>query len=299
MWGHSSDDLLEFHKAHNYQDRISYIVENDLIIDAVTQKLKSLNVDVIYENKVSKYDLPTQPFDNVNIKFESGESVECKLLLGTDGARSQVRKAMGVDYLSWDYDQKGIVAAVKVSTQSPNSTAWQRFVPDGNVALLPLSHDTSSLVWATTPDKAKALVQMSEESFVDAFNSEWTRPTNVNEPIQAATKLAHNVLEFFNLSTGYKTVEPPRVLSVVGDSRAAFPLGFGHSVKYIGTGCALLGDAAHRIHPLAGQGVNLGFGDIASFVALTADSISNGYPVGECQFTCTCFQPPVFTSSIL
>lgn len=126
VWGHRSDDILEFHKSHNHQDRISYIVENDLIIDAVSQKIKSLNIDVVYETKVAQYSLPNQSMENVNIQFESGESVDCKLLLGTDGARSQVRQAMNVQYISWDYDSRGIVATVKVSTPSPNTTAWQR-----------------------------------------------------------------------------------------------------------------------------------------------------------------------------
>jgi Ubiquinone biosynthesis hydroxylase, UbiH/UbiF/VisC/COQ6 family len=256
-------------------------VENDLIIDAVTKKLNTLNIDIVYQKKVAHYELPEQPLNNVKIKFESGESIECKLLLGTDGARSQVRNAMNVQYSNWSYDQKGIVATVKISTSPPNRTAWQRFTPSGTVALLPLSDEFSSLVWATTPENAKALLQMPGESFVDALNSEFNKPAELNESIQVATKFTHNVLEFFNLSTGNEQVVPPRVMSVEEKSRAAFPLGFGHSVRYIGPGCALLGDSAHRIHPLAGQGVNLGFGDIACLVQLSAESVSNGYPIGK------------------
>ncbi|KAL1461785.1 hypothetical protein WDU94_013656 [Cyamophila willieti] len=281
VWGHSSDDLLEFHKCHNYQDKISYIVENDLIVDAVTKQLQSSNVDVMYGKKVAHYELPGQSLDKVSIKFESGDSVECKLLLGTDGANSQVRKAMNVQYVSWDYDQKGIVATVKVSVPSPNRTAWQRFIHTGTVALLPLSDEYSSLVWATTPDLAKSLLQMTPESFVDALNSEFNNPASQNEPIQAANKVAHDVLKFFNLSLTNEPIIPPRIISVEDKSRAAFPLGFGHSVKYVGPSVALLGDSAHRIHPLAGQGVNLGFGDISCFVQLAAESISNGYPIGH------------------
>lgn len=281
MWGHSCDDVLEFHKQHNYQDKISYIVENDLIVDAVTKKINSLNIDILYDQKVAHYEIPAEPLHNVKIKFENGDDVECKVLLGTDGAGSQVRKAMGVHYISWEYDQRGIVATVKIAGSTPNRTAWQRFIPTGTVALLPLSDEYSSLVWATTPDNTKALLQMTPESFVDALNSEFNNPASVNEPIQVSTKFTHDVLKFFNLSTGSEPIVPPRVVSVEEKSRASFPLGFGHSSKYVRPGCALLGDSAHRIHPLAGQGVNLGFGDIACFVQLTADSVSNGYPIGK------------------
>uniref|UniRef100_A0A8D8T4F6 Ubiquinone biosynthesis monooxygenase COQ6, mitochondrial n=1 Tax=Cacopsylla melanoneura TaxID=428564 RepID=A0A8D8T4F6_9HEMI len=281
VWGHSSDDLLEFHKSHNYQDKISYIVENDLIVDAVTRQLQSSSIDVMYGMKVAHYELPEQPLDKVRINFESGDTVECKLLLGTDGANSQVRKAMNVQYIRWDYNEKGIVATVKVSVSNSNKTAWQRFIHTGTVALLPLSDEYSSLVWATTPDNAKSLLQMTPESFVDALNSEFNNPASQNEPIQMVNKVTHDIFKFFNLSSSNEPIIPPRVISVEDKSRAAFPLGFGHSVKYVGPSVALLGDSAHRIHPLAGQGVNLGFGDIACFVKLSEESVANGYPIGH------------------
>ncbi|KAH1000717.1 hypothetical protein HUJ04_013012, partial [Dendroctonus ponderosae] len=142
--------------------------------------------------------------------------------LGCDGVNSSVRKAMEADYLSWSYNQMGVVATVRFCEKFNNEIAWQRFLPNGPIALLPSgTFSRSSLVLQAT-------------SAFDTF------------------------LRMFNCSVDQVRAYPPKVQDIDSGSRAAFPLGFGHSSQYIRQGVALVGDAAHRIHPLAGQGVNLG-----------------------------------------
>ena len=97
------------------------------------------------------------------IELEDGNKLECELLVGADGAQSLVRKSLGRDMLSWQYHQMGLVATLAISSDEPNVTAWQRFLPSGPVALLPLSPTSSSLVWTVPKAELQALLNMKEE----------------------------------------------------------------------------------------------------------------------------------------
>ena len=108
------------------------------------------------------------PASPVVIELENGDRIETELLVGADGAQSLVRKSLGRDesMLSWQYHQMGLVATLKISTSEPNVTAWQRFLPSGPIALLPLGPTTSSLVWTVPKAELQALLNMKEEVII-------------------------------------------------------------------------------------------------------------------------------------
>ena len=139
--------------------------------------------------------------------------METKLLVGADGFRwrkrsiltvylfqllhfrSLVRQSIGSDYHSWDYPQMGLVATVNIETKSgSNSTAWQRFLPSGPVALLPLSADHSSLVWTVEKTQVKPLLEMSEESFVKKLNRALTSDVDQNQLVNSVTRSVSQLL---------------------------------------------------------------------------------------------------------
>ncbi|CAG4953612.1 unnamed protein product [Parnassius apollo] len=200
-------------------------------------------------------------------------------MIGADGANSAVRKAMGVQYLSWNYDQMGVVATLHLSEATENTTAWQRFLPTGPIALLPLDATRSSLVWSTTHSHAKELLKLPEEQFVDALNDALWKQYPRRSLVDTCTSWVGGCLRRAGLADGAERQLPPCVRAVAPSSRAAFPLAFGHSTRYIAPGVALVGDAAHRVHPLAGQGVNLGFGDVKDLTDFLADAIYTGLDI--------------------
>ena len=193
-----------------------------------------------------------------------------------------MRQSIGSDYRSWDYPQMGLVATLKIESKSgPNTTAWQRFLPSGPVALLPLSPDHSSLVWTVGKSEVKPLLEMSEETFVKKLNRALTSDLDQNQLVNSVTSSIRQLLG----REETRDQEPPPVVRAVAN-RAAFPLGFGHSVRYSGPRTALIGDSAHRLHPLAGQGVNLGFGDVTALVRLVEESLRGGAVLGQQELLC-------------
>ncbi|KAK7866922.1 hypothetical protein R5R35_001661 [Gryllus longicercus] len=285
VWDAISDAMITFTSDEKFSD-IAYIVENDLILASVTKQLKHLNnVSIQYGAKVKNCVLPQSgSSEQVSVELEDGTELKCSLLVGADGASSLVRKTMGVQYLSWNYHQMGIVATLRLSEPTDNVVAWQRFLPSGPIALLPLNDELSSLVWSTGTEEAKAILKLSDEEFVDTLNEALWKQYPSDNIVNSATKHFNSVLEFLTLTSNAVRQLQPSIVSVESKSRAAFPLGFGHSTKYVAPGVALIGDAAHRVHPLAGQGVNLGFGDVVALTNQLVDAVSEGNCVSNINY---------------
>lgn len=204
--------------------------------------------------------------------------------IGADGFNSTIRKIMNIETYSVPYNQMGVVATLKLKLPENdiNDVAWQRFIPGGPIALLPLSDVESSLVWSCDTKTAKELVAMEAGQFVATLNEA------LNNHFEIENSLARNIVKCTNsiLKVTQKNdlKPPPTVTDVYDGSRAMFPLGFSHSSSYVCNGSALIGDAAHRIHPLAGQGVNLGFSDVLKLTEALEESLYNGSILNDLDY---------------
>jgi 2-polyprenylphenol 6-hydroxylase len=177
----------------------------------------------------------------------AGRRLACALAIGADGHDSAVRRLAGIETRGWDYAQRGIVA--HLAPERPHQqTAWQRFLPGGPLALLPLADGRVSLVWTVPATEAEALVALDDAAFA-----------------ARVTEASGGVL-------GALTPTTPR---------AAFPLRLMHALEYTRPRLALVGDAAHAVHPLAGQGVNLGFMDAAALAQVLGEALAAGEDIGE------------------
>ncbi|XP_063649747.1 ubiquinone biosynthesis monooxygenase COQ6, mitochondrial isoform X4 [Pan troglodytes] len=286
VWDACSEALIMFDKDN--LDDMGYIVENDVIMHALTKQLEAVSdrVTVLYRSKAIRYTWPC-PFPMadsspwVHITLGDGSTFQTKLLIGADGHNSGVRQAVGIQNVSWNYDQSAVVATLHLSEATENNVAWQRFLPSGPIALLPLSDTLSSLVWSTSHEHAAELVTMDEEKFVDAVNSAFWSDADHTDFIDTAGAMLQYAVSLLKPTKVSARQLPPSVARVDAKSRVLFPLGLGHAAEYVRPRVALIGDAAHRVHPLAGQGVNMGFGDISSLAHHLSTAAFNGKDLGS------------------
>jgi 2-octaprenylphenol hydroxylase len=218
---------ISFDAAEYGLASLGHIVENRAMRFASWRQVAALaSITVISGQKTIAL---SEQSDHCSITLEDSSTLRARLVVGADSARSWVREQLGVGFSEVLYDQSAIVAHI-ASEQPHRATAWQRFLPGGPVALLPLADGRSSLVWSCLNAQAKDLLAMD----VADFNKHLTDALDHQlGPLECTSE------------------------------RMSFPLGTGHADQYTGRRFALIGDAAHRIHPLAGQGVNLGLLDAA------------------------------------
>ena len=226
---------IHFSAAELGEPNLGYVIENRAIRAAAWEQAAA-GLQIFSASSVVSV---TEQQDYCSMTFANGEQIKARLVVGADGVNSLVRQQMGVSYRDWSHGQSAIVAHVK--TGNPHAaTAVQSFLPGGPVALLPLADGRSSLVWSCPTEQAEQLLEMD----VAAFD-----------------RLLSNALE-----------------GVPGDvhcttRRVAFPLSTGYAECYTGRRYALIGDAAHRVHPLAGQGVNLGLLDAATLAEVLIEHL--------------------------
>lgn len=219
---------------------LGHIVENDLLVDRLGAALQQ-------EPALQRYCPDTvvslqQDEAGVQVELDSGARLRARLLLVADGAGSTTRERLGIACDRHDYRQRGLVAFVRCA-QPHQDTAWQRFLPSGPLAFLPFTEGRRSIVWTLPEDEANRLQQADEA----AFRRELTRA--------------------FDARLG-DVVE-------VGE-RVAFPLRRQLAERFVEGRVLLLGDAAHAVHPLAGQGVNLGLRDVSALVAMMMGARTRG-----------------------
>lgn len=249
VWDATGQGQIHFDSVDVAQADLGHIIENRIIQKAVQNRLADFdNIDLLMPVKLESLQYGSDgSFDkadgslnqadgtldqadgSVELLTSDGVILTTGLVVGADGANSWVRKQTDISLTTWAYHQTAVVCNVTTS-ESHQQACWQQFMPQGPLAFLPLSDGQSSIVWSTTEEKAQALVNMDEQLF--------------NEELQIS----------FGSSLG-------RIR--LSSERGAFPLRLRHAKQYVREHLALIGDAAHTVHPLAGQGVNLGLLDAA------------------------------------
>lgn len=244
VWDATGNGVIHFDSADIGEDRLGYIIENRVIESALLDRVRSLDDVVLYRPAEIKA-IALSP-GHVSLTLRGGERITTRLVVGADGADSKVRQMAGIRTLQWSYGQQAIVTQVK--TSEPHwDTAWQVFLPTGPLAFLPLSDHDSSIVWSTATARAGYLMALDEDGFL--------------AELQTA----------FGTALG-------RMLSV--GPRAAYPLRALYATSSVQPRIALAGDAAHTIHPLAGQGVNLGLLDAAALAQVLTQGVAQGRDPG-------------------
>jgi len=221
----------------------AHMIENRLLIDALVGRAEAESIDL---RATAVTDFVSRP-EGVDVTLGDGGVIAASLLVAADGARSKLRERAGIATHGWDYDQSGIVVTVG-HERDHRGRAEEHFLPAGPFAILPLTGQRSSLVWTEKRDEAGRIVALSD----DAFHDELERR--------------------FGLHLGeVKALDRPR----------AFPLGYFVARSFIGERLALIGDAAHVIHPIAGQGLNMGLKDVAALAEVIVDAARLGIDLGQ------------------
>ncbi|MBK1886259.1 UbiH/UbiF/VisC/COQ6 family ubiquinone biosynthesis hydroxylase [Marinobacter sp. DY40_1A1] len=230
VWDGDGTGRIHFDAAELQARALGTIVENRSLVRALFELVETSGVELIDGVQVTGC---SQEGDQRSIELADGRKLGARLVIAADGANSRLRQWVGLPTREWDYDQQAIVCTVRTA-QSHGYTAWQRFSQTGPLAFLPLATENNdehfcSIVWSQDTEEARRLMALDDAAFTAELERAIERELGALEAVS---------------------------------KRFAFPLRQRHAKDYIAPGFALVGDAAHTIHPLAGQGANLGYGDV-------------------------------------
>lgn len=245
VWDSEGRGEIRFDGADVGAACLGWIVENRVIQWVLAQKAKQLANARMFTTRSLTKAVPDE--DGVTVLLDDGTRFRALLLVGADGGRSQVRRQADIETTGWSYQQSALVATV--GTEKPNAdTAWQRFLPTGPLAFLPLFDGSSSIVWSTDTEAAKHLCETPRPEFEKALEEAFAGRLGAVE---------------------------------LRSERAVFPLQLQHASHYAKPRIVLVGDAAHTVHPLAGQGVNLGLLDAAALCEVLVEARASGRDFGS------------------
>jgi len=279
VWDSAGPGSIQFNNAtESKTEPLGYMIENNIMQASLFKRMQSLpNIEIFCPSSVESIQFAKDQSDDwVNVTLKDGSKIRARLVVGADGGDSIVRKEAGIPTLGWSYNQKGIVAVVE--HKEPNYTAWQRFLPYGPIALLPMHDNYSNIVWSTIPSQVDGLLSLSDEQFLHELRKAFNSRTDASVMFNLDKYLPRLPVPFPELAPA--APKPPQIERIVG-KRAAFPLRLTHATEYVKQRLAIIGDAAHTVHPLAGQGVNLGFADVATLATILIEGIKTGQDIGS------------------
>ena len=249
VWDGEADGRTHFKSQDLNLPELGYIVENRVMQLALLDCLMAAeNIDYICPARLKGF---TVSEEFVTCELDDGlEPITTRLLVGADGAQSTVRQLANIEMERTPYPQHALVATVKTRLPQQDIT-WQRFQPTGPEALLPLCGNYASMVWYHTEEEVKRLRALSDSDFIEAMENQFPD-------------------------------ELGGIESVV--DRGSFPIAKAHAKNYVSNRVALIGDAAHTVHPLAGQGVNLGMLDAAALCETVLAAHASGIDPGNRRY---------------
>lgn len=255
VWDAEGTGQIEFDRAEVNAPELGHIVENRAIVSALLTRVRAA-ADIRLFSPVTLQACTRLASTRMLLELDGGAALETDLVVAADGALSRVREMMEFRSREWDYGHRAIVTTAEVA-HSHEATAWQRFLPTGPLALLPLpgaeGHHYCSIVWSLQEHLVDDLMALEDQAFCAALE---------------------------------RACEG-RLGAVLGSSRRfAFPLRQRHAVDYVQSGVALVADAAHTIHPLAGQGINLGLQDVAVLAREIVAGHHGGVSPGQLDLLC-------------
>jgi 2-polyprenylphenol 6-hydroxylase len=235
---------LHFSAAEFALPQLGFIVEDALLRSSLLRCLEASAVQLRFGTGIQAM---SRAGSGQQLTLCNGEQLRAALVIGADGARSAVRGLANIEVDGWQYAQAALVTHAQCATAHQH-TAWQRFMTDGPLALLPLKDGRVSIVWSTQPERAKHYSQA------------------------AAAELSRALTDASDLVLGELQVDA---------GCATLPLRAQHARHYVQQGIALVGDAAHTVHPLAGQGANLGLADAAVLATVLENALVDGQYPGD------------------
>ena len=240
------DSRIDFSSDQFGYRELGYIIENFQLQTCLIELAESLDVKILFDSEIESIS-QLDSSDKISIGMINSGSLEVDLLVGADGSKSKTRQLMNLNVRKHNYSQSALITNVECEKNHCN-TAFQRFLKHGPIALLPLGEKRSSIVWSTSPEEATFASKLSNEKLSSLLSE----------------KSDHVLGE----------------LKVISE-KAIYPLIYQHSKKYIEKNFVVVGDAAHTIHPLAGQGINLGIADAIELTGVLEDSIMKGGYIGD------------------
>jgi ubiquinone biosynthesis UbiH/UbiF/VisC/COQ6 family hydroxylase len=314
VWEQDSPSLVVFDsndlQGTQFQEGgyLGAVVEDEPLVSALWQELRQSSTDLLSETQIQKFTVDDNLVQVTTIPANSSDgddsgtptTLSTRLLIAADGANSQIRKQCGMAWEGFDYNRTALTCTVKLGKNMP-SRAFQRFLPNGPLALLPTkSHEHATIVWSTTPEQALEYKEATETELVEKVNSILQQgpqripslfPSNVGDDGSILGNLAYGVERVvdtvqYGLTMAHWNdhdevfLAPPTIESIAGP-RFTFPLTCRHADSYTAYNnrVALVGDAAHTVHPMAGQGLNLGLDDVGALVECIELSYRSGMDI--------------------
>lgn len=248
VWDAGGGAPLAFDADRLGRRELGWIIENRLLVDRLWTAAQQAGVRMHCPDRITGLE---QGLDGASVELESGRRLRARLVVGADGGASRVRELVGIEASGRSYGQRGLVAYVGHALPH-QATCWQRFLPGGPLAFLPFADDPqggprSSIVWSLPDAEAERLLQVDAERFLVELSRAFDGPLGELATVSA---------------------------------RAAFPLRRQLAATQVRGRVVLVGDAAHVVHPLAGQGVNLGLRDVAALLEVAGKAAEGGGDIG-------------------